>query len=208
MHPSRIGAHDRRRRRCTCARCRSSPTTCPASWPWARSTRCAPPPDRARGTVGTRHAPFHRPCSRGYTDTRGYPLATRPSTVPVLVLGPARQRGACAGAYRTPLGRATRPDRNVALPCAACARSRSSLQAQGLLGDAVAAWRRAHELAPGDAAVREGLAVVLTDQGTKLKNAGARCAASRPRSSPLLPPHPAWRSPQTCSTYPCPLPRS
>ncbi|KAG2430578.1 hypothetical protein HXX76_010096 [Chlamydomonas incerta] len=46
-------------------------------------------------------------------------------------------------------------------------------QAQGLLGEAVAAYRRAHELRPEDGAIREGLAVVLTDQGTKLKNAGA-----------------------------------
>ncbi|GLI61429.1 hypothetical protein VaNZ11_003789 [Volvox africanus] len=46
-------------------------------------------------------------------------------------------------------------------------------QSQGVLGDAVAAYRRAHELRPDDAAIREGLAVVLTDQGTKLKNAGA-----------------------------------
>ncbi|GLC45522.1 hypothetical protein PLESTM_001745500 [Pleodorina starrii] len=46
-------------------------------------------------------------------------------------------------------------------------------QVQGLLGDAVAAYHRAHELKPEDGAIREGLAVVLTDQGTKLKNAGA-----------------------------------
>ena len=52
-------------------------------------------------------------------------------------------------------------------------------QAQGLLGEAVAAYQRAHELRPADGAIREGLAVVLTDQGTKLKNAGGRGVAWR-----------------------------